>query len=787
MTQHTSDLTQASWIWLAQEERIPHQYVCFRRTIDLNENIDNAVAEISVDSDFILWINGTEIGRGQFSDYPQSKTYTRYEVADSLKQGANTICIFAYYRGEDFSEHRAGEPGLIFSLRAGDTLLVSDGTWKAVQHPAFTSGSMPRVTGQMGFTACFDARKDIDWTNPAFDDSSWSEAEVIATATSGFWQELTPRPVPPLKTGENTTVSVVVTGDVIRTGEGESIAETVSSDFLLARSSEAVLDGSEPVELPAPAEGVSGAFLITDVGCEEVGLLTFTVEAPEGTVLDIAHGEHLTDGRVRARLGGRNFADRYICREGMNTFTLPFRRLGARYIEMHITSASDIVKVHYLGMKPVWLDAPRIGSFASDDPMAAGMYEVGVRTLELCMHEHYEDCPWREQSLYAYDSRNQALYGYYAFGNYDFAHASFDLLGCGLREDGLLELCAPARVRVTIPTFTHVWITCVAEQWLYSGDDSLFRKHEGTIRTVLETSLGRLDSQTGLYRMPSGQGIWHFYEWTENLGGELGADSENEIHHALYNLYLHESLESYAWMLRQTGNDEDAAEMEKAKKALGKAIHGAFWNDGKGRYATWNKGGSLEKCHDAVQVLALERGVVPTGRTESVMDALYAEDMPPMTLSSIFYLFKALMRVDATSRKFVAHNLAKFWEPMMRVGATSFWEARYGDVEFGYAGSLCHGWSAVPVYFYQAEVLGIKPLTPGFRDFQICVYPDRLSNVSGDVVTPAGPVSVEWWKRDDGLHIDVNGPETLSPVVRQYPEAPVAEVRYNGVELAVTE
>lgn len=37
------------------------------------------------------------------------------------------------------------------------------------------------------------------------------------------------------------------------------------------------------------------------------------------------------------------------------------------------------------------------------------------------MHEHYEDYPWREQALYAFDSRNQALYGYYAFGNYDFA------------------------------------------------------------------------------------------------------------------------------------------------------------------------------------------------------------------------------------------------------------------------------------------------------------------------------------------------------------------------------
>ena len=66
------------------------------------------------------------------------------------------------------------------------------------------------------------------------------------------------------------------------------------------------------------------------------------------------------------------------------------------------------------------------------------------------MHEHYEDCPWREQALYAMDSRNQMLCGYYVFQNKEFAASSLRLLALGQREDGLLELCAPARVGVTL-------------------------------------------------------------------------------------------------------------------------------------------------------------------------------------------------------------------------------------------------------------------------------------------------------------------------------------------------
>ena len=222
-----------------------------------------------------------------------------------------------------------------------------------------------------------------------------------------------------------------------------------------------------------PPKDADGRFLVIDLGREEAGLLTFLLDAPAGTVMDIAHGEHLHDGRVRAYIGGRHFADRYICAEGENRFTLP-RRLGLRYLQFHFTRFNRPIRLDYLGLLPTELPLAETGAFASSDALADRIYDVGRRTLELCMHEHYEDCPWREQSLYAGDGRNQALYGYYAFGNYDFAAACFDLLGRGLRPDGMLELTAPAKPRVVIPCYSLIWITALAEHWLYSGDSALF-------------------------------------------------------------------------------------------------------------------------------------------------------------------------------------------------------------------------------------------------------------------------------------------------------------------------
>ena len=43
---------------------------------------------------------------------------------------------------------------------------------------------------------------------------------------------------------------------------------------------------------------------------------------------------------------------------------------------------------------------------------------------------------------------------------------------------------------------------------------------------------------------------------------------------------------------------------------------------------------------------------------------------------------------------------------MLFAGATSFWETDAGAWDFERAGSLCHGWSAVPIYLYYRYVLG---------------------------------------------------------------------------------
>lgn len=797
-------IRDAEWIWDPALPEGPHQYVCFRKTFRLGRGTPaKADLEIAAGSDFIAWINGVEAGRGQYSDWPRKKTYSSLPAAQLLRAGDNVLAVLVYHRGADSSDHCAGPAGLRAALAAGKVAVRTDATWRCMPHPAFRQGPMPKVSVQMGFTTEFDARLDLEWHQPGFDDARWRQAGVRADSVPAVPQALSLRPVSCLRIREPVRTTVCLQGDFVRTAMRETTAATMREDALVSRLAAEVFeeggqgrvmdlgaDGDRGLILRAPPDGFTGRFLVADCGREEVGLLTLCVEAPAGTVLDIGHGEHLDDGRVRTSMGGRNFADRYICREGRQTFTLPFRRVGARYLELHVSDYRQPVKVVYLGLRPIEYPVPMPGAFRSGDALADAAWRIGRRTLHLCMHEHYEDCPWREQALYAYDSRNQALYGYQAFGNYDFAAASFTLLGNGFHpDDGLLELCAPARVgwpadgrflHINIPVFTLVWIVEVAEHWLYSGKPVLFSGFRDRILEILQRMEKLRDERTGLYRLPDIPGIWHFYEWEQGLAGRLGDENPGDRLDAPFHLFLHEAIGACGWMLEQAGEPEQAAAMRKRRDQLGQAIRTHFWDPARKLFATYLQEGRREHFSELVQMLMLKAGLVDSRKVSTLLRSMDAPGCVPMTLASRLYQVLGLMPQGVEARRRVALTIESEWSAMILRGATSFWETRLGGDDFDAAGSLCHGWSALPVYYYQAWVLGVRPILPGFREFVIQPYPDRFARAEGVVPTPRGNIRVCWERQGKGLVIRASGPAACRPRFLAYPEARILEATYNG-------
>jgi hypothetical protein len=785
----SSPLSDAAWIWLPQNEKAVHQYVCFRKTFNLAQAAEG-ILTISADTDFIVWINNKEAGRGQFSDYPQDKTFSKFSVTN-LQKGENVICVLAYYCGEGFHTYRVGEPGLIASLQAGSQNITTDSSWKCIQHPAFQSGPMPKLTPQLGFTTFFDARNDLDWLSQTFDDSAWNDSLEKATGCNGFWKKLSERPVPPLQVKPRLPVTMTAQGTLKRDQELDIFAHTVDADYLRPLPASEIFidcpfipyhpvlqaDSDQAYTFAELPENADGYFCIIDFGSEQVGLIDIEITAEAGTIVDISHGEHLADGRVRNKIEQRNFTDRYICTGGSNRYTLPFRRIGGRYLQLNIIPSRGQVKLSYAGLRPLILELPPQSTFVSEDRLADHIRALGIHTMAMCMHEHYEDCPWREQSLYAYDSRNQALFGYYVWGNYDFAATSFDLLGKGIREDGLLEMCAPSELHMTIPIFSFVWVSALHEHWLHSGNDKLFRKYEKQIEFMIEKASEFYDSSTGLYGLSDDQKLWNFYEWGPDMSTH---GSEPNEFHAPYNLYLYEMIRIFAEMLKMSGKTDQAVVYEEKMRNLSEAINQNFLDTDKGHYKT--RLNSSVNCgpHEIVQVLALYNNIAPESIHEKLLAGLYNGEFIAHPVSSLPYLVRTLMEYGAEARKHVSRTLSKTFSPMALTGTTTLWEDLGGETDFNGAGSLCHAWSSLPVYLQNAHILGIRPIEPGFKKFVVSPFPAGLSRASGTIPTPQGFIKIAWTRDEDGLNVNLEVPANLTPVMAPLAEAPFKSVTCNG-------
>ena len=136
-------------------------------------------------------------------------------------------------------------------------------------------------------------------------------------------------------------------------------------------------------------ERVGQKRFLFDLQQEQAGFLELELISAERQKIVIAYGEHLRKGHVARRIGERDFSVEYICRPGKNHYMNPFRRLGCRYLEIFCEAPAEI---SYAGIRPTMYPLRRT-DFVPSDPLDRQIYQICVRSLELCLHEHYEDLP----------------------------------------------------------------------------------------------------------------------------------------------------------------------------------------------------------------------------------------------------------------------------------------------------------------------------------------------------------------------------------------------------------
>jgi hypothetical protein len=322
---------------------------------------------------------------------------------------------------------------------------------------------------------------------------------------------------------------------------------------------------------------------------------------------------------------------------------------------------------------------------------------------------------------------------------------------------------------VIIPSFSYTWITALHEHYLYSGRDTLLRKFQAQLRVMLDHALALRDSKSGLIKISDSDQYWNFYEWVGGLDGgmnggiEAGRPAPGDIQ-APQNLYVYEMLGSYIKIMNAIGDLSEVARVTPIRSDLAQAIEEYFWSEKEGCYLTRHKPDF--HMHEHIQYLMLAFDLVPEAKKGQVLTTLHSGKLIGLTLSPLLYMMNALLKQSPAEQEYAVTKIDHIYENMLAEGATTFWETANGAADFDGAGSLCHAWSSIHVYYFGAYVLGVRPLTAGFKSFEVKPYIGKLNYAKGTVPTPAGNIQIEWHKNaDHSINLKVIHPERLTPEI----------------------
>jgi len=686
--ERSSDFGEARWLWPQELGCVTNATVEFRLPFVARKSTDVRLA-MAADTVYAVRLNGGPAEIGRFPNVPPRLFYDVVELGRTCA-GTNELLVTLYVQGRASFQHIPGRPGVLFALRGDGVSAVSglDVDWRLSVREM--RENVPLVTSQLGYSFVHDATvPERPWKKVAAGDLGPGAADLA----------LRRLPVPRCAVRPAVRERLIAQGRLDGSAAPDTLSIASGMDRSVLKPMEAKAFFADDGRSVRPEVFESGFYLLADLGREEAGLLTLDVDTDAGVTIDVGHAEHAENGRIRTALGPRSFAGRYVAAAGRNDFCRWARRMAGRYLQLHVRGVKTHFILSRLSVKPVEFPVREMSvpDYLRGD--AREIWKTCVRTLRLCMHEHYEDCPWREQALYANDARNQMLAGYFAFGRENpMPSFCISLLSEGIGDDGWISLCVPSVLGRPIPSFTFSWVLSVADHLAFCRDVTFTRRMMPSVAKVLDRRASELKG--GLLPCPTQpRNYWHFYDWAKDLDNWQTVPGNADRFDAPLNLFCLLAFEAGARCAEATGDSSSAVRWHRAAADMRTSIRSRFWNEKERRVET-GLGCELAPA-ELVQSLALLADVVPKEARRSVAEKLLGpSDWTETTLSQSLYKYQALIAAEGDVADRAVAQMTAEWKRMLDGGATSFWEVKEGWTAFDNAASLCHGWSAIPIFIY---------------------------------------------------------------------------------------
>ncbi|MFD2383076.1 family 78 glycoside hydrolase catalytic domain, partial [Paenibacillus xanthanilyticus] len=523
----------------------------------------------------------------------------------------------------------------------------------------------------------------------------------------------------------------------------------------------AVIAGADPAVIPVYAG--RDTELVIDFGRELSGYIAFDLDAADGTIVDGYGLEYMKNGWMQHTYQLDN-TFRYVCREGRQSYESYVRR-GLRYLVLTIRSAARPVKLYELKLLQSQYPVADTGRFRSSDPLLGDIWKISRDTTRLCMEDTFVDCPAYEQAYWVGDARNEALVNYYAFGAREIVERCLKLVPGSSFQTPLYADQVPSGWSSVIPNWTFFWIGACLEYYRYDGSAAFVADIWPHVKLTLDKYLS-LRNDKGLFEHEG----WNLLDWAPFEQPGLGIVTPQ-------NMFLVKALRDAAELGAIAGFGAEADRFLREAGQLRQAIDDHLWDSARAAYvdclhADGRLSGTISM---QTQIVACLCGIADGERKRLV--ERYIASPPPAFVQvgspfMSFFYYEALAAIGRFD--LMLADMRRNYGFMIANGATACWEmypwSGFSDDSRILTRSHCHAWSAGPVYFLGAHILGVQGLTPGWTKVRIAPQPCGLDWAEGSVPLPhEGRIDVAWRVTGEGkLKLRVEAPahvelETAAP------------------------
>ncbi|MGC9354343.1 MAG: family 78 glycoside hydrolase catalytic domain, partial [Mariniphaga sp.] len=732
----------------------------FRKTFDLENVPEKLNIHVSADNRYNLFVNGNRVCYGPAKGDLQTYKYDIIDIAPFLKAGENLLAALVYNGGDD-------KPLAFLSVQTAFMLrseedkfsFLNTGTdWKVYKNPAYEVISYDEMLFRerwfYGFYACgggdevFAEKYPWHWESTGFDDSDWPAAEPLVFDKQPPWN-LVPRNIPFMANHLVYPAKIrKVTGAGIPTGEWK---------------------GQSPLIVPAHTK----AEILIDFEVLTMGYPELIVTGGAGSRIQIKYAEALYEKvNLKAHRDSVNNLNMFgvwdiFHPDGNKRTFRPLWKRCFRYVQFNVETKNEPLEIGSYILEYSGYPYPEPATFVSDNEKLNEIFEMSLRTLQMCSGETYYDTPFYEQLSYGGDNRPIAAISTYNSTDDRLLREVLRLYPQSEnKETGLFKSAYPSRFDFDMGTWSMAWIQSLHDYYFMRGDSAFVAQFVEKIEGVLDFYEYHLDERTGMIGTVDNK---NFIDWSITKGSLVRPNEEGEIEQsALLTLYYAHTLDCAVRLFREIDLEEKADYWEEISEGIKVAVYANCWDEQEQLFRDYS---DKQIFSQHTNLFAILCDVVPPSRQKELLKRILSYENFDEVASSYFsfFLFKVM---EKTGQEELFLDNLDFWYEFLDRGHTTCGETGFASHDR----SDCHAWSAHPAYFLLSSVCGIKPADVGFNTVKITPHLGDIKSLKADMPHPKGRISVEYQKTNNGLQTRINLPAGLQGVFE-----------LNGVKKTLTE